>query len=84
MVLEMNFSDVGVYVVNSDGSVMGALTNVHKFNEKHINLLSDLGFLFEDFNHVRLSKGKVLELFGSLCNDPVVSCCSNSLVVCEN
>lgn len=84
MFLERKFADVGVYIVNVDGGVMGSLTNVHKFNEKHINLLSDLGFLFEDFNHVRLSKGKVLELFGSLCNDPVVSSCSNGLVVCEN
>lgn len=64
--MRVSFATVGINILYADESYIECLSDLYDFNFDNVNVLSDMGFIFEDFNHVRLSKGKVLELLGSI------------------
>lgn len=79
--MRVSFETVKINILYEDGSYLECLSDLYEFTLQNINVLYDMGFIFETFQHVRLSKEEVLKLYGSVCNDPNILGCSNCLAV---
>lgn len=73
-------SECGLTVLHADGTPLSIMSDSYFMMAGSIEILFDLGYVIEDFNHVRLSKEKVLEMCGVISDDSNVSSSSNSLV----
>lgn len=79
--MRVSFATVKINILYADGSYLECLSDLYEFTLDNINILSNMGFIFETFNHVRLSTGKVLELYGYISNSSDVSSCLDRLAV---
>lgn len=79
--MRVSFGTVKINILYADGSLLECLSDLYDFVPENICVLHGMGFIFETFNHVQLSKEAVLALYGSICNDPNILSGSNCLAV---
>lgn len=70
---EKTISECGLIVTDGSGAVLPIMADSYYMVVEDIEILYGMGAWLEDFNHVQLSKEKVLGLCGVISNDSVVS-----------
>lgn len=79
--VRVSFATVKINILYADGSFLDCLSDLYEFVPENICMLHGMGFVFETFNHVKLSKEAVLALYGSICNGPDIPSSLDCLVV---
>ena len=79
--MRVSFEDVKINILYGDGSQLDCLSNLHEFTLERINQLAELGFVFENFHHVTMTKDEVIKHYVSIRNNPNILGCSDCLVV---